>query len=591
MNFLDWVVKMKIKQKTFLLSILTAFISGSLIFFSSYLLYQRSLKQKVQHYNYSIIGQIVKNIDAYFQQLQNIAYSVAYNPDLQTYITASNKSAYDSIQQDKFITNALRYYYHSQSNVQMCLFLENDERSFFTINSNINSNYKFKEDEWYRKITKSNSEKLLLLNNPQKYYEVSERKPVISVVYKITPYYSTRPIAYMIIDIDYEQLEKFFQTKYVDVKNTTILTGNHEVIYSIPDNFFKHGNRMVFPRNQALGFFDQRFGEEEYMVIYGTSAYTGWRIVNIVSYVDLLRELSATRYHYLLISALVLVITMITSYGFASLLTQPIHKLKKAMVKVKSGDFDFTVSTSSRDELGMLVDDFNSMVQQIDDLMLKNQASEILKREAQLKALQQQINPHFLYNTLEMIIGASSDNDGERVILICKSLGKMLRYNLNFHKVESIGAEVNQIRNYLYIMEQRFEGKFQSVFDIDSEALGNKTIKFTLQPFVENAILHGFRDTLQGGLLKIAIQKWDQFVHISIFDNGKGFTEAELQATQDRMQTSIQNILENLDTNSQLGILNVYLRLKLLFGDQCQFNIISQPYNSTEIKITIPAMG
>jgi len=331
---------LKIRQKIFLLIMLTTLISTCILFSSTYIIYRKSIKTRIQHYNSSIIGQIIKNIDSYFLDLQYIAYSLAYNPDLQNYITSSNKSAYKMKQQNDFITNALRFYYHSESNIQICIFLEDNIKPFYTINSYINHNYNFKDDDWYKIATRSKNQFILLLNNPQNYYDISQRKPVHSLIYKIQSRASNKNIGYIVIDIDKDWFKKFFQTEYVDIKNTLILNIDGQTVYNYPEDTIIRDNIVVsLPLNKKWGYYDIDIDGEQYMVIFGTSDYSGWKIVNIVSYKDMLRELTITKHLYLFITLIVIVIALGISYGFSTFITKPILALKKAMDRVKNGDF------------------------------------------------------------------------------------------------------------------------------------------------------------------------------------------------------------------------------------------------------------
>jgi sensor histidine kinase YesM len=235
-----------------------------------------------------------------------------------------------------------------------------------------------------------------------------------------------------------------------------------------------------------------------------------------------------------------------------------------------------------------MIRDFNSMTSQIDYLIKKNETVEILRKETELKALQQQINPHFLYNTLEMVIGLASENENKKIIAICKNLGSMFRYNLNDRKVVLIEDELNQIKSYISILRQRFEGKFEVNYKINPDLLKYKTLKFILQPFVENSIGHGFSSITAGGLLTIQIDWSGEKILFLVEDNGKGIPGTVLEEIYKKFRSFEETAFQDTDIPDHLGIMNVFMRLKLMFRNDCTMAIESTQGSGTCIKIEIP---
>lgn len=588
-NLINSFRQLKIRDKVFMLVLIITFLSTTIYFSISYTIYLNSVKTKAQSYSVYMISQMIKNTDSYFQGIESIALSLAYNHYIQK-IADSNSEQKDffSYQDAEYIDNALKLFVYSRSNLQISIFMENDVSSFYTLYTSINPNYNFKEDDWYKTAISSDERRIILLDNPQNYYAENDRRPVYTMIYKIHSVFTLDVIGYVLMDIDKSQFEDFFKNEYLDIENTIILDEDDNVIYSYPENPSLSVITNYLPDDRKWGYFNKTINSHEYMVIFGTSEYSKWKIVNILPYRTLLKDVDNIKVLFILISLSLFIVTIIVSYRFSAAITRPLVQLTRGMEKIKGGEFQFSIPTASNDEIGVLVQDFNSMTHQIDYLMKKNETTELLRKETELQALQQQINPHFLYNTLEIVIGLSSENESQKVIAICKNLGNMFRYNLSNQRVVSILDELSQIKSYTRILEYRFDGKFKVEYSINPDVYEYKTVKFILQPFVENAISHGFRNTLHGGLLTMKVDWNGERIQFVISDNGSGIGKEELEAINSSLLHYGENSFEKTDIPTHLGIINVFMRLKLLFADRFSFSIDSVVDEGTTVKIEIP---
>ena len=580
----------KIRDKVFLLVLMATFLSTTVFFTISYIIYLNSVKTKAQSYSYYMISQMIKNTDSYFEGIESIALSLAYNHYIQKIAdsNAENKDFY-SYKDAEYIDNALKLFVYSRSNLQIAVFMENDVSSFFTLYTSINQNpnYNFKKDKWYTEAKNSKERRIILLDNPQNYYAEKDRKPVYTMVYKIHSSFTQDVIGYVLMDIDKVQFEDFFKNEYLDIEHTIILDEKENIVYSYPENT-SFRIAQYLPSNQKWGYFSKEIHSDEYMVIFGTSEYSKWKIVNVLPYKSILKDVDRLKTLFILISLSLFVVTITISYRFSERITAPLVQLSHGMEKIKNGEFQFTIPATSGDEIGALVQDFNSMTNQIDYLMKKNETIELIRKETELQALQHQINPHFLYNTLEIVIGLSSENENKKVIAVCKNLGNMFRYNLNSQRVVSIRDELNHIRSYTQILEYRFEDKFKVEYFINPDVYEYKTVKFILQPFVENTISHGFKKITRDGLLSLHVDWHEEQIRFTIMDNGSGIAEEKLNEIHSALLHYGENSIEKSDIPRHLGIANVFMRLKLLFQDRFRFSIESIEGQGTTVIIEIP---
>lgn len=172
--------------------------------------------------------------------------------------------------------------------------------------------------------------------------------------------------------------------------------------------------------------------------------------------------------------------------------TKPIKNLKKAMKSFETGNTEVQVNIQSYNEVGELSKSFNRLIEKVNSLMKSIRSIEIKKREAELDALRSQINPHFLYNTLDSIRMMAVIDDNKRIASAVKALADLFRYSIKQKKdIVDIKHEIIHIQNYIYLQKIRYGKRFSVAFDIDEDIYGYKTLKFILQPIVENAIIHG----------------------------------------------------------------------------------------------------
>ncbi|MNN07428.1 Sensor histidine kinase YpdA [compost metagenome] len=279
----------------------------------------------------------------------------------------------------------------------------------------------------------------------------------------------------------------------------------------------------------------------------------------------------------------VFIYIMLRSYNYR------VKRLARHMYKVTNEKFDLIRIDEGKDEIGGLIQNFNIMTARINSLINKSYKLEIQKKSmemervrAELNFLQSQMNPHFLFNTLNAILVVCTKYNYSEVTDIIKSLSKLLRRLLSWKEdLVTLEEELMFTDMYLKIEKFRFRDKFEYQFDIEEEALHYKIPKMSIQPLVENACKHGIQAVDGLGIIKISASVSDGRLRIAVSDNGKGIEPTRLR----EMILSVRS--ENMSGNS-IGIRNVYRRLELYYDDLVRFNIVSQLDEGTEVYFEIP---
>jgi two-component system, sensor histidine kinase YesM len=280
-------------------------------------------------------------------------------------------------------------------------------------------------------------------------------------------------------------------------------------------------------------------------------------------------------------------LAVLISIGIAVRITNPISELRNLMKKVVRGDLDVSIPISSRDEIGQLSQSFNIMVSKLSDLGYRLYESEIHEKNSQIAALQSQINPHFLYNTLGSISMYAEIQGNREVVKMTNSLSKLLRYSINSQKSQvSLEMELEHVKGYMSIQQIRFENKIQFYVEIEPELLACSVIRFILQPIVENSIVHGFEKGNGYGTIVLSGKKIDDSMVIKIQDDGAGMNAMQLQNLHDKKISFV----DPDEGNGGHGLMNVHRRIVLRYGNQFGITIESDLAKGTTISLVLPFM-
>jgi sensor histidine kinase YesM len=302
-----------------------------------------------------------------------------------------------------------------------------------------------------------------------------------------------------------------------------------------------------------------------------------------------------------LLIVLIILIIIAAVWNVSLLLVKPIERLKRAVEREEEMPAEIDKTSGSRDEIGQLVGSFNQMITQIHGLMEENINKQIRekilvtsKMKAELGMLQQQINPHFLYNTLEAINMRARQYGATEVSTMVNSLAKIFRFTINTgNEVVPLSEEIEHVRNYLTIQELRFQNKFTVKWRLEESVMRIPILKFILQPIIENALQHGIEDLYGDGEITIVVGSSEGRLILTISDNGIGMSEEELAKV--RRSLIMENDTSPVPSESHsskrsngVGLVNVYQRLFIYYGEHLKLEIDSEEFQGTTIRIAIP---
>ncbi len=337
------------------------------------------------------------------------------------------------------------------------------------------------------------------------------------------------------------------------------------------------------------GFFRHRLAGAKLLVNYATLPINGWKLVTLTPEKQLLGDIRYIKWFIFMFGGLSIVLAIFLSALVSRSITKPLSKLRAVMNRVRNREFSARFEPRYDDEVGQLATNMNLMLDEINRLFSRLQEEQEklkleqrLKQIAELKALQSQINPHFLYNALDSIYWKSLLGGNEQVAEMVIALAAFFRLGLNKGKDEiSIDQELQHVENYLYLQKNIYDGKFDYSITADPAIRGCQVIKFILQPLAENAVAHGFSEQREGGLIRVSAARDGDRIVLEVSDNGRGFDIEALYAALAR---------EADDEKSGYALSNIHRRLLIRYGAEYRIELESQAYRETTVRIRIPAL-
>ncbi|KRF03702.1 hypothetical protein ASG89_02780 [Paenibacillus sp. Soil766] len=399
-------------------------------------------------------------------------------------------------------------------------------------------------------------------------------------------------IGVVMIDIDFELFMKTYQIQPLDGMEIVVTDKSGGIVFSSVD---EHQPDPVREAAMAVGYQTERNDQgtvmelegKKYIVANYKSAYTGWSTIGIVPESTLVKDSIRLRNQIIEVVILVFFLVLLLSVNIARQITKNIRNLQKTMKRVEEGDMITLSHITSKDEVGELNKTFIHMVTRLKEMMKQIQLREEQKREAELTALQAQISPHFLYNTLNTIKYLARLRNAVNIEEVTTSLIQLLRGVVgNTRQYVTIEEELAYIRGYITI--QQYKDMYQMDVDwhVDPELLRCKTVKLLLQPIVENAIIHGYKPGDSERLLTISLQKQGMNdIVIEVTDNGPGMSDEQI------LRILSGEMRQNGYTFNGIGIANVHERIRMMFGKHYGIHILSEIGLYTTVTITIPMLN
>lgn len=537
-------------------------------------------------------------LNSYLEEVDSIAKNVNYNYYLQDYLETVIKEEDDYV--DSGIGKNMRSYEMSSQAFSDTLLSRADISSIMIfgkkkmlLNRSMYTYQKVALDysklDWYAKAVAKPQDAIITGPNRHSFFDTDDE--MISLSREVQSYENGTFRGVILINLNMNKITEIcnsFQEKQENF--ICIINDKGELVYEQQNGkerfaFDEKENRQEL--NTALGktkesCFRLNYRGEKYLVTRTDMKTTGWTLVSMVPYKSVMSETMAISGVMILAVVITLIVTLLLLNRILTGVVKPLKKLEKYMVQVNPDNMDQRMEIITDDEIGHLSMKFNQMMDRIRNLKEQVIEEQEDKRKYELQALQAQINPHFLYNTLDSIIWMAETNDSN-IVAMTEALAKLFRISLNKGNEEiSLERELEHVKNYLIIQSMRYADKFTYEISAEPGVERCRTIKLILQPIVENCIYHGIKKKRGTGKITIRAYRREQNLIIEVSDDGCGMPE---EICRKILSDEIES--ENI-SGSGIGVKNVNERIQLRFGKKYGLSYSSEEGVGTTVTYVLP---
>lgn len=536
---------------------------------------KRIVESKVTDSAAKLLNQVEDNMESFYTDMERISDSMLYSPTVQTYLGLEDYLSrilmYDAIESVFFNTITLK------ANIQGIQLYNSEGKVIADSGIGIGETVRLPPP----KIEYSG-----LLSNPS----TGEIMPNYSISVPIYNLEITPPAK------EYMGTSVFLMDvgNFRNILNNAKMTANSRLLLLDQNKniMASDGN----PSSLDISQLEKWKNDNRYIMQTSTLSRTGWELISIIPKKELLQELNIVQRLNITTYAVIFCLLVLFLIIFFTRILRPVKALMDFMKSYPKTGRESRFPVVYHNEIGVLAANLNKMLDEIDSLSKEIQLTqkqkyeiEITKNQMEISAFRNQINPHFLYNTLECISAMSIFYKAQDIAEISASLSNMFRYSVKGGDFSTIQDEISHIKEYAKIIDYRFMGKIRVVVDADERLLKQKTIKMLLQPMVENAVFHGLEMKIDSGVVRVEVKMTEQNqVQYIVQDNGYGMEETQLKELVARLRQFESQGWMAREATKGIGLPNINRRIKLLYGDKADMSFYSKRGTGTTVIITFP---
>lgn len=532
------------------------------------------LREKEQAYISEKITYTQTQFDRIFSEMDNIAVSLILDYHVtDVLLDPSAVPTYDWFIGYKTL-NSLLTLLSSNANYSYGITISGYDNTVYQVNANYNNLLNTASPTVLR--AQSGNGSPVIFNRA---LERLDTNPVVTLGRSI--YQKSEYVGTILVDVPTAHLDSLFNPYDNDTTQLYVLKDNREIIYSSVSTGESAIPTLI---QQALETHSSSvtLSGTRYLLSQMPTRQSSLSVVTLVAEDSVFRGSSQTIFIFVLSFSLLICMTIIGIFALTLIFTRHIRILNDAVIRFgNSPTADICIPIRSQDEIGQLTQGILSMFEQIKELLTRIQQTERKKRILEFDALQAQINPHMIYNTLNTITYLAQIQNAKNIEEISSSFTHLLRSISNQGEFITIAQEIEYLKSFIAVKKYNLLSNIQTEFQIDENAASCRILKLLLQPIVENSIIHGFAGRIEDGILSISVQRSGGMISIDISDNGIGIDESRLQLILEEEKPS--------NTFLRIGIRNIIERLKLQYGESASFSIFSAPDCGTTVHICYPA--
>lgn len=567
--------------------VMLVLFTALLLIFISYRLSESAVRETAESYTSELINQVNANIQTYITGMKDISLATMNNPNVREYLASA-----DELQPAELamLKAKISEYFHSirvsrKDIASINIFGAGGTFISDRADAELNPYIVLSEQPWYRQAKENKGQTVISSSHVQPVIK-GEYRWVVSLSRELSGVNSSNGLGILLIDLNFKVINDMLSKLDLGNRGYVFVIDRQGRIVYHPQQQLLYSNLKTERLEQVLqdkqgGFVVKEGGASRIYSIKDTDF--GWKIVGVFYENELVDNKKQMQLSFAIAGVLCLGVGVLFSVVISRNLTRPIKKLQDKMMEVEKGNFDIRVPVGHSREISGLARSFNVMVLKVKELMDQIVIEQEIKRKSELNALQAQINPHFLYNTLDSIIWMAESKKHDEVILMTSALARLFRASLSKgREMIPIATEVEHITNYLKIQQMRYQDKIRFTLDMDRELYPYLTLKVLLQPLVENAIYHGIKNKEGPGTITITGRLQDDRIRFQVMDDGIGMDRSKVETLL--ISTGSQH------SRNSVGIANVHQRIQLYFGAEYGLSYTSEPGAGTNVTVLIPAV-
>lgn len=596
-RFLQWFMNQKVGKKimyTFLvISVIPLLVSQILMLY----VISNHMKEKTDELMMNQLIQISERTDLTMDVYTNLVYQIYANDELIAYIADyGHASSNRRVQAYRKIGEKIQQYGLSASGIEcISIVLEDGQDITYDFGmasavDNLWEGYQDKKStlpyrlaqETSASMSVSPTERIVREGEEQRVFHISKQMYDFTDVQRGT-------IGTVIMSVNESVLNAVCSVSEENGGSYAInfITDKEGSVLSYPDSFY---SGITLSKGRSVKEFVERTGVlagKTIAVHRYENENLGWYFYNAYDEDYMLWDVRSIQYLTIAIGLLLLLISVYLIRYTVRLIESSTRNIVAGIMEVQQGNLNVQVYVESRDEMGQIADNFNTMTGKVQGLIEEVKAVTEKQKEAEIRALEAQINPHFLYNTLDSINWMAIEKEEYEISRMVRNLGVILRYSVDkSNKMATVGEMADWLEKYVSLQRMRFNDAFDCEIHIQPETEEIRLYKLLLQPFVENAIIHGFREIEYGGMLRVDVMfsEDENKLDIIIEDNGKGIPHEIVE------KCNHPDIVSK-DAQTGIGLQNAFSRMRMYYGNSASWNVSSIAQVGTVITLKIPVSG
>ena len=553
----------KLKNKLIIIYFAVGIIPMMMVMLISTNLMRSILTDKEENNIRTYLNQAAYSVDAELIAYNSFSDYLAFTNNIAQVLVSSYDNPYDLYNKLNEVIkpqmDTIKYF--SDSARQVTIYTNVNDIKYQDLIAPLSE---IENEYWYKKAS----------TNISRQWYVDEEKKIAFCVRKMSVLKRYNRLGILYLSIDYSKLFKALSNDIGKNYGIFITDTNNQVVYSLARFEDKYKN-CELTYEQFCGLDEN----SKYTVMYEDLEQTEWRIWLYKANETIMSDTKPITTIWYAVGVCAVVGILFGIISVSKFITRRITYLRNGMKTAESGNFDMRLEAKESDEIGELIEGYNTLIGEVHNLINQVYESKITEKKHEMKALQNQINPHFLYNSLSLINWKALEVGNRDISNITLALSNFYRTSLNKGRnTLTVGEEISNVKSYIDIQLFMHDYGFKVVYDIDEEILKYETLNLILQPIVENAIEHGIdvKENGETGLIKVKGWLEDGLIYISVEDNGVGMDEEKASTIITRHSKGY-------------GIRNVNERIQLYYGEQYHLSVQSKLNEGTRITVCIPA--